>query len=318
MNLLEGLKEYTQVVADTGDDDAIERFRPYEVTTNPSLVYKLLAQDKYHSLLEEAVERVSGRDGDIYSWTNHVMDELLVGIGQNILRRIPGRVSVEVDVRLSFDVDGTVARAEYLIGQFESLGVDRKRILVKIAATWEGVRAAERLEKNGIHCNLTLIFDLHQAVACAEAGVTLISPFVGRIYDWYVSKGQTIDEDPGVQSVRAIYNYYKKWGYPTEIMGASFRSVEQILGLAGCDRLTIAPSFLEALQTREGSVVRRLSPPEHVERNIAPALPEKDFRWQLNANVMATEKLCEGIRLFARDQEALGNLLVSGPSCGRA
>ncbi len=316
MKLLEGLKRYTKIVADTGDYESIDQFHPEEVTTNPTLIYKLLTQKKYENFLTQAI-----------SWTKSslkhssreqaacIVDTLLVLVGEQILKKVPGRVSAEVDVRLSFDTRATVQRARGLIAKYAERGIDKKRILIKIASTWEGIKAAEVLEKEGIHCNLTLLFDKAQAIACAESNVTLISPFVGRIYDWYREKNLLKDgaEDPGVQSVKEIYNYYKGFGYKTEIMGASFRKVEQILALAGCDRLTISPALLEQLHAQEGNVTCALAfnALELQSKKPRKKLSEASFRWCLNENAMATEKLSEGIRLFKQDTERLEALIQS-------
>ena len=319
MTLLESLKQYTVVVADTGDIDAIAKHRPQDATTNPSLLLQAAQQKQYAHLLEDAVAH-AGRRGGEAEQAEAMMDRLAVNFGREILKVIPGRVSTEVDARLSFDTEGTIAKAQRLIGMYDELGISRERILIKVASTWEGIRAAERLEREGIHCNLTLLFSFAQAVACAEAGVTLISPFVGRIYDWY-KKDRKVDdippeEDPGVESVTRIYNYFKKYGYKTQVMGASFRKWEQIVLLAGCDLLTISPDLLEKLQQKTGEVERRLSP----ERAKAAAieriqLDEKTFRWMHNEDAMAVEKLSEGIRRFhadARKLEAFARSQVAG------
>src|SRR5215467_11963206 len=283
MNLAESLKNYTTVVADTGDIEAIARHRPQDATTNPSLLYQAAQMTSYRHLVEEAIEKAIERGGRREEMAEEFIDQLFVLFGWEILKVVPGRVSTEVAASLSFDTGGTVAKARKLISLYEKRGVTRERVLIKIASTWEGIQAAEILEKDGIHCNLTLLFSFAQAVACAEAGVTLISPFVGRIYDWYKKeRGGDIppDEDPGVASVRRIYDYFKKFGYKTQIMGASFRKVDQIVRLAGCDLLTISPDLLEQMEKTEGDVSRRLST---AGANASDArkihLDEKTFRW---------------------------------------
>lgn len=309
MTLLDSLKKYTTVVADTGDFNAIAEHTPRDATTNPSLIFQAAQQPAYLNLVEQALETAGSEGQTGAKRTEAFTDHLFVGFGREILKIIPGRVSTEVDARLSFDTEGTIAKAKRLIGLYEDAGTDRKRILIKIASTWEGIRAAERLEKEGIHCNLTLLFSFAQAVACAEAGVTLISPFVGRIYDWYKKeKGAEIpvDEDPGVASVTRIYNYYKKYGYKTQVMGASFRKIEQIERLAGCDLLTISPDLLEKLGSAQGELTRRLS--ADAARSSAEVklhLDEKTFRWMHNEDAMAVEKLSEGIRKFDSDARKL-------------
>jgi transaldolase len=300
---LEQLKQFTTVVADTGDLDAIARLQPVDATTNPSLLLKAAALPRYADHLKAAMSRCEGDIGlgcDLFA----------VAVGQEVLRLIPGRISTEVDARLSFDAEAMVQRGERLIGLYEQAGVSRDRVLIKLASTWEGIRAAEQLEKSGIQTNLTLLFSFTQAVACAEAGVFLISPFVGRIYDWYKkseSRDYVGDEDPGVQSVSRIYDYYKTHGYKTVVMGASFRNAGQIEALAGCDRLTISPELLSQLAQEEGTLERKLSPGRASEPRIT--MDEGSFRWGLNEDPMATEKLAEGIRQFARDQEKLEALL---------
>lgn len=310
MNALEQLRKYTTVVADTGDFESIITYRPQDATTNPSLIFAAASQEKYRYLAQKAVEaarKVCKPGEDLLELT---LDRIAVNFGIEILKIIPGRVSSEVDARLSFDTQATIAKARELIRLYEEAGFTRQRILIKIAATWEGIKAAEVLEKEGIHCNLTLIFSLIQAIACAEAQVTLISPFVGRILDWY-RKEKNLDEiapeeDPGVQSVTEIFNYYKKLGYKTEVMGASFRNKGEILALAGCDLLTIAPSLLKELEQSDERVVKRLDATKALQMNITPIYPdEKQFRWLLNEDAMATEKLAEGIRRFAADLRKL-------------
>lgn len=300
---LDQLKQFTTVVADTGDLDAIARLKPVDATTNPSLLLKAAALPRYADLLDQAV---AGSAGDL----GLACDRFGVAVGQEILKVIPGRISTEVDARLSFDTEATLRRAERLVGLYDKAGIGRERVLIKIASTWEGIRAAERLERSGIQTNLTLLFNFAQAVACAEAGVFLISPFVGRIYDWY-KKAEGRDyagaEDPGVQSVSRIYRYYKTHGYETVVMGASFRNLGQIEALAGCDRLTISPDLLQKLAEDDGQLVRQLSAEGAAEPR--QTLDQPAFRWQFNEDAMATEKLAEGIRLFARDQEKLEALL---------
>jgi transaldolase len=305
MNLLESLKRYTTVVADTGDIEAIARYKPQDATTNPSLLYQAAQKPQYEHLVDDALQYAIHFPGDRPAKTGAFMDRLLVNFGCEILKIIPGRVSNEVDAGLSFDVEGSLAKARTLVGMYEGASFGRERILIKLASTWEGIRAAETLEREGIHCNLTLLFSFAQAVACAEAGVTLISPFVGRIYDWYKKeRGADIpaDEDPGVASVTRIYNYFKKFGYKTQIMGASFRKVDQIVRLAGCDLLTISPDLLEQMENTRGEVTPCLSVESaraSQEANIH--LDEKAFRWMHNQDPMAVEKLSDGIRKFHAD-----------------
>jgi transaldolase len=309
MNLLDSLKRYTTVVADTGDFEAITEYKPQDATTNPSLLYQAAQKPQYQHLVEDALEHAIHTPGDRAARTEAFMDKLLVSFGCEILKIVPGRVSTEVDASLSFDTEGTLAKARRLIGIYDKAGIGRERVLIKVASTWEGIRAAERLEREGIHCNLTLLFSFAQAVACAEAGVTLISPFVGRIYDWYKKeRGSDIpaDEDPGVSSVTRIYNYFKKFGYKTQVMGASFRKVDQIVRLAGCDLLTISPDLLKQMEQPEGTVSRRLSA-ESARASDATQihLDEKTFRWMHNEDAMAVEKLSEGIRKFYADTRKL-------------
>lgn len=309
MNQLEQLKQLTIVVADTGDFQTMRAFAPRDATTNPSLILKAVQKDDYKPLLEKAV-----RDHACKT-TGQIIDHLLVAFGLEILKIIPGRVSTETDARLSFDTQGTIAKGRELIALYEAAGISRERILIKIASTWEGIRAAEVLEKEGIRCNMTLLFALPQAVACAEAGAQLISPFVGRIYDWYKkSTGQeyTGADDPGVQSVKRIYTYYRKFGYPTEVMGASFRNTSQIIELAGCDLLTISPDLLQKLSESNDPISRKLSVDEAQSANISKlALDEKTFRSMLNEDAMGTEKLAEGIRLFCIDTVKLETIIES-------
>jgi len=302
---LDGLKRHSVIVADTGDIESIARFGPQDATTNPSLIFKAAQDLRYRPIIDEAIESApAGTDAD--ARLGAVIDHLFVGFGRRILGLIPGRVSTEVDARLSFDTEATEAKARRLIDLYEAAGVPRERVLIKIASTWEGIRAAERLERDGIHCNLTLLFSFAQAVACAEAGVTLISPFVGRIYDWH-KRARGVEEipaadDPGVASVTRIYNYYKKFGYETQVMGASFRKTSQILDLAGCDLLTISPDLLAKLESTDGEVPRRLSPESAAASDLEHvALDEVAFRWMHNEDAMANDKLAEGIRLFDAD-----------------
>ncbi|TCS35725.1 transaldolase [Paucimonas lemoignei] len=299
MNQLEQLKQYTTIVADTGDFQAMKAFAPRDATTNPSLILKAVQKDEYRPLLEQAV-----RDHGSKS-TGDIIDRLLVAFGREIVKIIPGRVSTETDARLSFDTEGTIAKGRELIRLYEQADVPRERVLIKIASTWEGIRAAEVLEKEGIRCNMTLLFSLPQAIACAEAGAQLISPFVGRIYDWYKkSTGEeyTGENDPGVQSVKRIYNYYRKFGYKTEVMGASFRNTSQLTELAGCDLLTISPELLQKLAETDAPVTRKLSSESAQASDLEKlSLDEKTFRLMVNDDAMATEKLAEGIRLFCAD-----------------
>lgn len=304
-NLLDQLKTLTTVVADTGDFETMKAFRPQDATTNPSLILAASGKEAYAHLVDKAVEETRGGSLAGAAAVGAAIDRILILFGREILEIVPGRVSTEVDARLSFDTEATIVKARELIALYEKEGTERDRVLIKIASTWEGIRAAEVLEKEGIHCNLTLMFSLIQAVACAEAGVQLISPFVGRIYDWHKkSTGEDYEgaDDPGVQSVHTIYNYYKKFGHPTEVMGASFRRMSQIVELAGCDLLTISPGLLEELARAEGELEPRLSVEAAAGMDI-DRLPcdEKSFRWCLNEDAMATEKTAEGIRRFAAD-----------------
>jgi transaldolase len=316
MKLLESLKKYTTVVADTGDIEAIARHRPQDATTNPSLLFHAAQMPAYRHLVDEATELAQERGGSHEQMAEEFMDRLFVSFGSEILKVVPGRVSTEVAASLSFDTEGTIAKARKLISLYDKKGVARQRILIKIASTWEGIRAAELLEKEGIHCNLTLLFSFAQAVACAEAGVTLISPFVGRIYDWYKKEGGgaeiPADQDPGVASVTRIYNYYKKYGYKTQVMGASFRNVNQIVRLAGSDLLTISPELLDQLEKTEGVVERALDPAKaQAAKEDKLHLDEKTFRWMHNEDAMATEKLAEGIRKFNSDARHLEDYALS-------
>src|SRR4030095_10552435 len=310
MNLLESLRRHTTVVADTGDIDAINQYKPQDATTNPSLIYQAAQKPEYAELLDDAIQFALKSPGDRPARREAGMDKLMVNFGCEILRIVPGRVSTEVDARLSFDTEGSVPKARHLIALYDNAGFGRERVLIKIASTWEGIRAAERLECEGIHCNLTLLFSFAQAVACAEAGVTLISPFVGRIYDWYRKErgGKDIpaDEDPGVTSVTRIYHYFKKFDYHTQLMGASFRKVDQIIGLAGCDLLTISTDLLEQMEMTQGEIKRCLSAEAaraSGEKQIH--MDEKTFRWMHNEDAMASDKLSEGIRKFNADARKL-------------
>ncbi len=318
MNKLDQLKTMTTIVADTGEFEEIKKYHPTDATTNPSLIFAASRMPEYQFLIQEAVQYGKKQSSRRAEQITLALDKVFVNFGLEILKIIPGRVSTEVDARLSFDIDGSIRTAKTLISLYEAAGIDRKRILIKLASTWEGIRAAEQLEKEGIHCNMTLLFSMPQAIGCALAKATLISPFVGRILDWYKkSEGKESyppAQDPGVVSVTQIFNYYKKMGHQTQIMGASFRNTDEILELAGCDLLTIAPKLLEELQKAEGPVPRKLDPEK------AKALPmekipfdEKTFRWMLCENAMATEKLAEGIRNFSKDivklEQLIGSLL---------
>lgn len=307
---LEQLRQLSAVVADTGDIEAIARFKPMDATTNPSLLLKAATLPAYAPYIDQALQAASGTGAARIA---DACDRLAVLVGTQILKLIPGRVSTEVDARLSFDTEASVAKARHLVQLYADAGIGTDRLLIKVASTWEGIRAAERLERDGINCNLTLLFAFAQAVACAEAGVFLISPFVGRILDWHLANGMDKPadpaEDPGVQSVRSIWHYYKRHDYKTVVMGASFRNTGQVLALAGCDRLTISPDLLEALQDSDGKVERALV--DDGKREPLPAkMTESQFRWQLNEDPMATEKLAEGIRKFAVDQVKLETMLA--------
>ncbi|MEM1410817.1 MAG: transaldolase [Pseudomonadota bacterium] len=312
-NKLDQLKTMTLVVADTGDIEAIKRFEPEDATTNPSLLLKAAALPHYRDLVRSAIDWAHGLGGSSTEQLANCTDRLAVDIGTEITRIVPGRISTEVDARLSFDTAATIARARKLIDLYEQSGVGRDRVLIKTASTWEGIRAAEQLEKEAINCNLTLLFGFGQAAACADAGVTLISPFVGRILDWHKANTDLVverpEDDPGVQSVTRIYHYYKANGYDTIVMGASFRNTGEIEALAGCDRLTISPQLLEALAADEGDLPRRLDPAQAASDEVNPATTEAAFRWDLNEDRMATEKLSDGIRGFVADQRKLEALL---------
>ncbi len=323
MNLLESLKKYSIIVADTGDIEAIARLRPRDATTNPSLLYQSAPNPKYRALVEDALAAGRRAKGERAARAEATMEKLAVNFGCEILKHIEGRVSTEVDARLSFDTDGSVAKAHRFIALYEQAGVARERVLIKLASTWEGIRAAEKLEREGIHCNLTLLFSFAQALACAEAGVTLISPFVGRIYDWYKKERKVEDiapaDDPGVHSVTRIYNYYKKFSYPTQVMGASFRKVEQITGLAGCDLLTISPDLLDQLKSTPGALERRLSVDAAKTGDTERiAMDESIFRWMHNDDAMATDKLADGIRRFHVDALKLEEYVLALVTSGKA
>ena len=297
-NQLESLRTHSLVVADTGDIEAVARWKPQDATTNPSLLLTSAEDPRFRHLMDRDV------------------DQVFVNFGCEILKHIPGRVSTEVDARLSFDTAKSVEKAQRFVSLYEKAGVKRERVLIKLASTWEGIKAAKELECDGIHCNMTLLFSFAQAVACADAGVTLISPFVGRIYDWHRQQRKVddipIEDDPGVASVVRIYNYYKKHGYKTQVMGASFRKTGQILALAGCDLLTIAPDLLDKLSKAEGEIPRRLSPEKAKAQSVEKVnLDEKAFRWQHNEDAMATDKLAEGIRRFDADARKLEKLIIS-------
>lgn len=318
-SLLEQLRKYTIVVADTGDIEAIESFTPKDTTTNPSLITAAAKMPQYQSIVEDTLKKARkelGENADVNEVVKLAIDWLAISFGTKILKIIPGRVSTEVDARLSYDTEDTIEKARYLISQYEKAGVSKERILIKVASTWEGIKAAEILEKEGIHCNLTLLFGFHQAVACAEAKVTLISPFVGRILDWYKKEtgrdSYPANEDPGVLSVTEIYNYYKKFDYQTEVMGASFRNIDEICELAGCDLLTISPKLLEKLNNTEGDLPRKLDPDSSKKLDIAKVSIDKATFDKMHAeDKMASEKLDEGIKGFSTALEALEELLAS-------
>ncbi len=312
---LEQLKSMTKVVADTGDIEAIRRFAPLDATTNPSLLLKAAALPHYAELLDGAREWATERGGSTTEQLANCCDRFAVDVGREILDIIPGRISTEVDARLSFDTTATLERARKIIGLYEEAGIGRDRILIKIASTWEGIRAAEQLEREGINCNLTLLFGFSQAAACADAGVYLISPFVGRILDWYKANTDLVvntpADDPGVQSVTRIFNYYKQHGYQTVVMGASFRNTGEIESLAGCDRLTISPALLEELEADSGDLPQALDAAAASSAEARQTPTESAFRYDLNADAMATEKLAEGIRNFVADQVKLEQLIAS-------
>ncbi len=306
---LDQLKQFTDVVADTGDFEAIKKYQPLDATTNPSLIYKAAQLPQYSSIVDGAIEYGKAQGGSDSEQMSAVLDKLAVGFGEEILKVVPGRCSTEVDARLSFNKDASIEKAKKIIGLYEEAGISKDRILIKLASTWEGIRAAEELEKDGINCNLTLLFSFAQAAACADAGVFLISPFVGRILDWYKKatgkESYPSLEDPGVVSVTNIYNYYKKNGYNTVVMGASFRNIGEIEALAGCDRLTISPALLEELANDSGELVRELDPSKSSSAPEKIIYDEPSFRFANNEDAMATEKLAEGIRGFTKDTLSL-------------
>ncbi|MDR3705923.1 MAG: transaldolase [Paludibacteraceae bacterium] len=316
MNLLEQLKQHTKVVADTGDFESIINYKPIDSTTNPSLIYAASQLPQYQKLVDEAIAFARQKSTDKSVQLSVALDKLAVNFGLEILKLVPGRVSTEVDARLSFDTERTIAKAKEIIALYAEAGINKERILIKIASTWEGIKAAEVLEKEGIHCNLTLLFSIAQAIACAEAKATLISPFVGRILDWY-KKNNGVDgfapqEDPGVISVTNIYNYYKKFDYKTVVMGASFRNMDEIIELAGCDLLTISPALLHELGTKEGVLVEKLNSQTAKQSDIQKiSMGENKFRWMMNEDAMATEKLAEGIRNFTKDLLKLEQSIVA-------
>ncbi|ENM5771631.1 transaldolase [Vibrio mimicus] len=312
-NKLAQLRKLTTVVADTGEIDAIKKYQPEDATTNPSLILKAAQIAEYAPLIDQAIAYAKTQSNDKAQQVQDTCDMLAVNIGKEILKTIPGRISTEVDARLSYDMERSVAKARQLVKMYNDAGITNERILIKLASTWEGIRAAEILEKEGINCNLTLLFSFAQARACAEAGVFLISPFVGRIMDWYKAKeGRDFaaNEDPGVLSVTKIYNYYKEHGYKTVVMGASFRNIGEILELAGCDRLTIAPSLLAELEAAEGEVVEKLVDSQGTKARPAP-MTHSEFLWEHNLDAMAVEKLAEGIRNFAVDQGKLEAMIAA-------
>ena len=311
-SLLEQLKSMTTIVADTGDIEAIHHHRPQDATTNPSLLLKAATLPEYIPIIADSIAWAKSQSGGREQQVQSAMDKLAVNVGLEVLKFIPGRISTEVDARLSFDTEATLHKARKLIGLYNAAGVDNSHVLIKIASTWEGIQAAEILEREGINCNLTLMFGFAQARACAEAGVTLISPFVGRILDWHKAKSGRdfpAEEDPGVSSVRQIYAYYKAHGHKTIVMGASFRNMGEILALAGCDRLTIAPALLKELDAAQGQLERRLTDPGASKPRPARMI-EAEYRWQMNEDAMATEKLAEGIRGFTADQIKLEKVLA--------
>jgi transaldolase len=314
-NQLDQLKQFTTVVADTGDFESMKAYKPQDATTNPSLILQAAGKPEYKHILEKAVTELKGSGLTGPALTEAILDRILILFGLEILKIVPGRVSTEVDARLSFDTQATIDKAHQLIAAYEKEGISKDRILIKIASTWEGIKAAESLEKEGIRCNLTLLFSFAQAVACAEAKVRLISPFVGRILDWYkASTGKTYegDEDPGVISVKQIYTYYKKFGYETQVMGASFRNTGEITSLAGCDLLTISPGLLGELQATEAPLERKLSPEASASADLEKvSFDEKSFRFALNEEAMATEKTAHGIRAFSADIVKLEKLVES-------
>ncbi|MFB2552814.1 transaldolase [Ensifer soli] len=309
---LDQLRDITTVVADTGDIEAVRKLKPVDCTTNPTIVFKALGMPQFEGAVSDAITWAKSASGTREAVVQATADRLAIAVGAALAELVPGRVSTEVDADLSFDTERSIEKGRAIIAAYEAQGIGRERILIKLASTWEGIRAAEVLQKDGIDCNLTLLFSKAQAIACADVGVFLISPFVGRILDWYkksTGKDYTPEEDPGVVSVRSIYNYYKANGIKTIVMGASFRSVGEIEALAGCDRLTIAPNLLEELANDQGQLTRRLSPDVH-EKDEPVTIDEKTFRWMMNEDAMATEKLSEGIRGFAKDLVGLRSLIA--------
>jgi transaldolase len=315
MNFLEQIKSYTKVVSDTGDFESVKKFKPIDATTNPSLIYAASLDRRYAYLIDDAVVFGKSKFTNNQTRLGLALSKLIVDFGIEILKIVPGRVSTEADARLSFDTEGTMKKAHELISLYEEAGISREKILIKVASTWEGIQAARQLTKEGIHCNMTLLFSLPQAIASAEAGVQLISPFVGRILDWH-KKNKSVqevppNEEPGVLLVRKIYDYYKKFGYATEIMGASFRNTGEITELAGCDLLTISPELLKELEETEGKVERKLFPEKAKESKVEKLeMNERTFRWMMNEDAMATEKLAEGIRKFTEDIVKLENIII--------
>ena len=311
--VLDQLKEVTTVVADTGDFATIKQYAPQDATTNPSLILKAIQKEEYKEIFLQTINTYKDSSKSVEDQVEQIIDNLLIAFGVEILKLVPGRVSTEVDAALSFDKEGTISKARQLISMYEEKGISKDRILIKIASTWEGIKAAEELQKEGINCNLTLLFSLCQAVACAEGGIKLISPFVGRIMDWYkASTGKTYEahEDPGVLSVQNIYAYYKKFGYDTEVMGASFRNTGEIIELAGCDLLTISPSLLSELQEMTQTIERKLDPEKAKASDIEKIEnTEQAFRWNLNQDAMATEKLSQGIRVFGEDMDKVREMV---------
>lgn len=315
MHLLEQLKRNSKIVADSGDFESIRRFKPIDSTTNPSLIYTASQDPKYAHLLDEALAYSRRKSTDTKKQIGFAIDKLFINFGLEILKIVPGRVSTEVDARFSFDTEGSIRKARELLALYKESGIDRERILVKIASTWEGIKAAETLTKEGIHCNMTLLFSLPQAIACADAGVQLVSPFVGRVLDWHLHKQPnqafTSEEEPGVLMVRNIFHYYKKFGFKTEIMAASFRNMGEILALSGCDLMTIAPLFLSELEKTEGVVEKKLDQEKSRDSKVEKmTMDQKKFRWLMNEDVMAAEKLAEGIRNFTADMTRLESMLL--------
>lgn len=315
MHILEQLRKFSKIVADSGDFESIRRFKTLESTTNPSLILAAAQDQKYAHLIDEALAYARRRITDRPKQISLAVEKLFINFGLEILKIVPGRVSTEVDARMSFDNEGTVKKAREVIAMYKEAGVDRERVLVKIASTWEGIKAAETLTKEGIHCNMTLMFSIAQAIACAEAKVQLVSPFVGRILDWHAKNNPdqkyTPEAEPGVLLTKDIYNYYKKYGYKTEIMASSFRNTGEILALAGCDLMTISPALLNELERTEGNLERKLSPEKSNETDIKKTdMDQKKFRWLMNEDIMAQEKLAEGIKKFNEDIAKLESLLL--------